>query len=77
MIIIGKAYWTIHRLLLLRLTTQDPNKTQRNANAQTDDSKKPIVLIDDSVIKNIDPKRLSKKQVRKFTYPGKTADQIK
>ena len=37
---------------------------------------KPIVIIGDSIIKNIDPRRLSKKPVRKFTYPGKTADQI-
>ena len=37
---------------------------------------KPIVIIGDSKIKNIDPRRLSKKPVRKFTYPGKTADQI-
>ena len=32
--------------------------------------------MEDSVITNIDPRRLSKKPVRKFTHRGKTADQI-
>ena len=48
----------------------------RNASPQNSDYNKPIVIIGDSIIKNIDPRRLSKKAVRKFTYPGKTEDQI-
>ena len=55
---------------------QDPNDLERNAIPQNSDYNKPIVIIGDSIIKNIDPRRLSKKPVRKFTYPGKTADQI-
>ncbi|XP_028409427.1 uncharacterized protein LOC114532034 [Dendronephthya gigantea] len=35
-----------------------------------------ILIIGDSIIKNIQPRKLSKKKVHKFTYPGKTADQI-
>ena len=40
------------------------------------ENNKTIVIIGDSIIKNIDPRRLSKKPVRKFTYPGKTADRL-
>ena len=55
---------------------QDPNHPERNASPPNSENNKPIVIIGDSIIKNIDPRRLSKKPVRKFTYPGKTADQI-
>lgn len=55
---------------------QDPNHPERNASPPNSNYNKPIVIIGDSIIKNIDPRRLSKKPVRKFTYPGKTADQI-
>ena len=55
---------------------QDTNDPEGNASPQNSDFNKPIVIIGDSIIKNVDPRRLSKKQVRKFTYPGKTADQI-
>ena len=37
---------------------------------------RPIVLIGDSVIKHIDPKKLSQRHVHKFSYPGKTTDEI-
>jgi len=33
---------------------------------------KPVVLIGDSMIKHIEPKKLSRKPVNKHTYPGKT-----
>lgn len=56
---------------------QDPNHPERNAGPPNSNYNKPIVIIGDSIIKNIDPRGLSKKPVpRKFTYPGKTADQI-
>ena len=35
-----------------------------------------VVLIGDSVIKSIVPQKLSRKKVHKFTYPGKTAEEI-
>ena len=35
-----------------------------------------VVLIGDSIIKNIIPQKLSRKKVRKFTYPGKSAEGI-
>ena len=37
---------------------------------------KPIVLIGDSTIKHIDPKKLSQRHVHKFSYPGKTTGEI-
>ena len=58
------------------LSPQDTNDPEGNASPQNSDFNKPIVIIGVSIIKNIDPRRLSKKPVRKFTYPGKTADQI-
>ena len=47
-----------------------------NASPQNSDYNKPMIIMGDSVIKNIDPRRLSKKPVPKFTHRGKTADQI-
>ncbi|CAB4019641.1 Hypothetical predicted protein [Paramuricea clavata] len=38
--------------------------------------KEEIVLIGDSIVKHIDPRKLTKKKVYKFTYPGKTAEDI-
>lgn len=35
-----------------------------------------ILLVGDSMIKNIDPKKLSRKRVYKHTFPGKTAQEI-
>lgn len=37
---------------------------------------RPVVIISDSVIKHIDPKKLSQRPVRKFSYPGKTTDEM-
>ena len=44
----------------------EPEQTQRAA----------IMIIGDSIIKQIDPKKLSKKTVYKRSFPGKTCDQI-
>ena len=38
---------------------------------------KPIILLGDSIIKHIDPKKLSRRTVYKYTYPGKTCEEIK
>jgi hypothetical protein len=42
----------------------------------TQRSLKPIVIIGDSIIKHINPKKLSRRPVRKFIYPGKTCEEI-
>ena len=67
---------SLHHTASPALSPQDPNDPERNASPQNSDYNKPIVIIGDSIIKNIDPRRLSKNPVRKFTFPGKTADQI-
>ena len=36
----------------------------------------PIILIGDSMIKNIIPEKMSQRMIYKYTYPGKTAEQI-
>ena len=35
-----------------------------------------MIVIGDSLIKNIQPRKLTKKKVHKYTFPGKTADEI-
>ena len=60
---------SLHHTAWPALSLQDPNDPERNANPQNRDNNKPIVIIGDSIIKNIDPRRLSKRPVRKFTYP--------
>ena len=35
-----------------------------------------MVIIGDSISKHINPKKLSRRPVRKFTYPGKTCEEI-
>ena len=40
---------------------------------RSQESKQDIVIIGDSIIKHINPTKLSKRKVHKFTYPGKTA----
>ena len=39
-------------------------------------AKSSIVIIGDSIVKHINPTKLSKRKVHKFTYPGKTASEI-
>ena len=38
---------------------------------------KSVLLIGDSILKNINPKKLSKRKVHKRTFPGKDAEEIK
>ena len=35
-----------------------------------------VIIIGDSLIKNIQPRKLTKKKVHKYTFPGKIADEI-
>jgi hypothetical protein len=68
----------------LHVETTSPNKqTPRQSNndennqAKKSNSDSPIVLIGDSIVKNINPKKISKKNVIKRTFPGKNAEEIK
>ena len=56
--------------------THVPPVTGRNTSDSEATKSRPIVIIGDSVIKHIDPKKLSQRPVRKFSYPGKTTDEI-
>jgi hypothetical protein len=35
-----------------------------------------VIIIGDSIVKNIQPRKLTRKKVHKYTFPGKTADEI-
>ena len=54
-------------------TGEHQNKQQ---NPKTREIGSDIIVIGDSIIKNIQPRKLSRKKVHKYTFPGKTADQI-
>ena len=54
----------------------DLSKRDRNNNNSKPDVRKPILIIGDSIIKHIDPNKLSRRTVHKFTYRGKTCEQI-
>ena len=50
---------------------------QANKDSQTTDGRLvEIFVIGDSIIKHIDPKKLTKRKVNKYTYPRKTAEDI-
>ena len=51
------------------------NSIAKNGNA-TDHRSAEIILIGDSIIKHIEPRKLTKKKVNKYTYPGKTSEDI-
>ena len=53
-------------------SNEEPRSNAENGEVKT----KPIVLIGDSIIKHIDPKKLSQRRGHKFSYPGKTAGEI-
>ncbi len=49
----------------------------QNSSCRGDQDTRPcVVSIGDSIIKNITPQKLSRKRVHKFTYPGKSVDEI-
>ena len=53
-----------------------PNHHQENEQERPENQKQSIVLIGDSVIKDIIPEKISARKVHKFCYPGKTAKEI-
>ena len=54
----------------------DMNEMEPESKTKHPNEKSCIVMIGDSVIKHIDPKKLSKNKVYKYTYPGNTAESI-
>ena len=54
-----------------------PFITPTHHTAAKSSSDSPIPIIGDSIIKHIDPKKISRKKTIKRTFPGKTAEQIK
>jgi hypothetical protein len=74
------------------ITSKDPRSQNESTSSQPDSlsnitpthhttakssSDSPILIIGDSIIKHIDPKKISRKKIIKRTFPGKTAEQIK
>ena len=61
-----------------RNQSKDNQVRLNNGTAIRGDSqnKSNIVLIGDSMVKNINPRKLSRKRVNKFIFPGKTAEEI-
>ena len=55
------------------LLERDSNGNNLKSGESKSDS---ILIIGDSVIKHIDPKKLSRKKVHKFSYRGKTCEEI-
>jgi hypothetical protein len=59
--------------------TATPNKpptSTQNLTAKPN-NESPILIIGDSIIKHIDPRKISKRRVIKRTFPSKTANDIK
>ena len=52
------------------------SKRDLDSNKPKSDELKSILVIGDSIIKHIDPNKLSRRVVRKFTYRGKTCEEI-
>jgi lysophospholipase L1-like esterase len=53
-----------------------PNNHNDPQNKLNLDRERQIVIIGDSIIKHIIPKKISSRNVTKITFPGKTADEI-
>ena len=49
---------------------------KQSSNSKVRDIGSDILIIGDSIVKKIQPRKLSRKEVHKYTFPGKTADQI-
>ena len=56
-------------------TPNKPSTSTQNLTAKPN-NESPILIIDDSIIKHIDPRKISKRRVIKRTFPGKTANEI-
>ena len=57
----------------VKSTCEHQNKQQ---NPKTREIGSDIIVIGDSIIKNIQPRKLSRKKVHKYSFPGKTAEEI-
>ena len=57
-------------------TDANLNQNDRRRKESHSGSKSNIVIVGDSMIKNIDPRKLSRKQVNKFSFPGRRAEEI-
>ena len=56
---------------------QPTNQNSANAHGRRDsESRTNIVPVGDSMVKNINPRKLSRKRVSKFEFPGKRAEKI-
>ena len=55
----------------------DLSKRDFDSNKLKSDKQKSILVIGDSIIKHIDPNKLSRRAVRKFMYRGKTCEEIR
>ena len=55
---------------------QDRQQNPKQQNRHNHKIGSDIIVIGDSLIKNIQPRKLTKKNVHKYTFPGKTADEI-
>ena len=60
-----------------RSNKTSPVKTVRENNDKRGIRNSPIILIGDSIVKNINPRKISKRRVVKRTFPGKNAEEIK
>ena len=55
---------------------EEPSNITRRSGQYKLNIQKPIILIGDSIIKHIDPRKLSRRTVYKYTYPGKTCEEV-
>lgn len=56
--------------------SQGSEQTLTDNPIKSNEKTKQVLIIGDSMIKHIDPRKLSKKAVKKRSYPGKKADEI-
>ena len=59
-----------------KITQNTDNLRRRHTSQSGKTTHESVVLIGYSVIKSIVPQKLSRKKEHKFTYPGKTAEEI-
>lgn len=62
---------TQHEAPKIMLTSSKDRSLENSSTEPTQ-----ILIIGDSIIKHIDPKKLSQKPINKITHPGKTSDEI-
>ncbi|CAB4005997.1 Hypothetical predicted protein [Paramuricea clavata] len=58
-------------------STETSNNYQvGNEKIESHDISSDVIIIGDSIVKSIQPRKLTRKKVHKYTFPGKTADEI-